>query len=130
MKEMEDKQILDGNKLLADFMGIKIGVSLYSYRIGVQNPIREQDLNFHASWGWLMGVVEKIESIHDDFHGYFGVYISGNTCTIQGTKLDTSPETFHPAYLSDVNAVFPTKIESTWYNVVQFIKWYNETIKK
>lgn len=87
-----------------------------------------ENLEYHSSWDWLMPVVEKIESLYDEFHGYFGVHISSNTCTIQGTKLNTTPESFHPAYLSDPNAVLGTKIESTWYNIVQFIKWYNNHV--
>ncbi len=88
---------------------------------------------YHKSWHLLMPVVEKIESIHDSHHGYFGVHISSNSCSIQGTNLhrDIQDSNYGSVYISDPNAILETKIESTWYNVVEFIKWYNEyTAKK
>lgn len=84
-------------------------------------------LKYHSSWEWLMPVVEKIESLHDDFHGYFGVHISSNSCTIQGTNLRTTPENFHPAYFNEVT--HNTKIEATHLAIYQFIEWYNKQLK-
>lgn len=75
-------------------------------------------------WNNLMPVVERIESIYDDFHGYFGVYISSNCCTIQGTKLRTTSEDFHPAYFAEHYG--KTKLGATKSAVVEFIKWHNE----
>lgn len=117
----------EGNKLIGKFMGHSR--SNWSKEYG-----HFEDDGFHAyhydhDWSALMPVVEKIESLYDDFHGHFGVSIYSNSCTIQGTKLRTDPENFHPAYLSDPNAIFHTKIESTWYNVVSFIQWYNSQSK-
>lgn len=34
-------------------------------------------------WEQLMSVVEKIESLQDEYQGRFGVHIVSNTCTIQ-----------------------------------------------
>ena len=48
---------------------------------------------------------------------------------IQGTKLYLAlkaPNTYGFVYMSDANAIFPTKIESTWYNVIEFIKFYSK----
>ena len=114
---MESKEIVEGNRLIAEFMEGKI-------------PGWPSDLKYHSSWDWIMPVIYKIESIYDNFHGYFGIYIHSNCCTIQGTKLDTRPESFHPAYMSDPNAIFKTKIESTWYNIVRFIEWRKSQIVK
>lgn len=100
-------------KLLSDFIGEDIG----------------SEIDFNR----LMPVVEKIESIYDDHHGYFAVHISSNGCNIQGTNLwktlegregYNTPDT--AVYMSDPNAILGTKLESTYYNVVQFIKWYNQ----
>ena len=74
-----------------------------------------------------MPVVEKIEKINDKFHGYFGVHVSSNSCTIQGTKLRTDAENFYPAYFSQHYG--ETKIEATWLAVVQFIQWYTNYLK-
>lgn len=83
-----------------------------------------ENLNYHKDWNELMPVVEKIESIYDDFHGYFGVHISSNGCTIQGTKLRLDAGYEHYAYFNDVN--HETKLLATYHMVYQFITWYNQ----
>lgn len=100
--------------------------------INVGDAILENQLEFHSDWNWLMPVVEKIESIYDDHHGYFGVHIHSNCCVIQGTYLHRALDEplYGAVYISDINALLPTKIESTYYAVVQFIKWYNSNLKK
>lgn len=128
---MDKEEIIKGNEIIMEFIGfIKNERGRYNIGLGdFKDPI-----NYHLYWEKIMPVVEKIEAIHDDHHGYFGVHISSNSCSIQGTNLwkCLKEESEYPAvYCSDPNAVFPTKIESTWYNVVEFIKWYNTSgIKK
>ena len=76
-----------------------------------------------------MLVVEKIESIKDEHHGYFAVYIGANGCTIQGTKLRLDkPMANPPIYFN--NVVLSTKLEATYQAVFNFIKWYNKQLKK
>lgn len=106
----QEEIIEDGNRSIDFFMTGKVQEFVFEY---------------DKRWELLMPVVEKIESIYDDFHGYFGVHIYSNSCSIQGTKLRTDPENFHPAYMSDPNAILDTKIASTWYNIVEWIKWFN-----
>lgn len=108
---MTQEEINEGNKLISEFEHGKI------------LPFPLHLAEYHTSFDWLMSVVERIESTYDDFHGYFGVYISSNSCTIQGTNLRTTPDNPHYAYHNEVT--LNTKIESTWYAVVQFIKWHN-----
>jgi len=137
---MTNEQILEGNKLIAEFMGYEIPKQTHKldwiYYKGVL-----QNMLFHYSWDWLIPVVGKIESIYDKHHGHFGVHISSNTCSIQGTNLwkslemevDNNESITRPygyVYCSDSNVIFDTKIESTWYNVVEFIKWYNNYKEK
>lgn len=85
-------------------------------------------LEYHTSWDCLMPVVEKIEAIHDEFHGYFAVHISSNGCTIQGTKFRTDPGNEHYAYFNDVT--HESKIMATHYMVYKFIQWYNQQKQK
>ena len=122
----------EGNKLIEKFNHPEYSINgdwiLKNDEVGTRYHVSV--LQYHTSWDWLMPVVEKIEKIHDDFHGYFGVHIYSNSCTIQGTNLRTDPENFHPAYMSDPNLICETKIESTWYNILQFIQWYNKTTKQ
>lgn len=84
---------------------------------GQQGPERVgnldiSDLEYNSSWGWLMPVVEKIEK---DCECNFE--ISGNavwvahSIFIRNTKFKTIEE--------------PTKKESVFKAVVEFIKWHN-----
>lgn len=83
----------------------------------------ESNLKFHSSWdNWLMEVVAKIEATYDTFHGYFGVHIIANSCTISGTKLRLDAENPHYAYFNEVCAA--SKLEATVFAVDQFLDWY------
>jgi len=77
---------IEGNKLIAEFMGI-----LYGLKLNATDPVTEESkvriheyngiegteglhinhLKFHSSWDWLMPVVEKIHN--EGFHTYIGV---------------------------------------------------------
>lgn len=121
---MEEKDILKNNKLISGFMGIKIGIDLYSWRLGCTEPLQERHLNYHANWGWLMPVVEKIEAIQDEVYDRFLVIIYSNSCSIESKE--RHPVHLLPLYISDPNAILNTKLESTYYNIAEFIKWYSQ----
>lgn len=106
------------NREIFDFMG-----GIHSVHEDLDNYEMDH-LRYHNCWKCLMPVVERIESMHDDFHGYFGVHISSNSCCIQGTKLKTDPGHEHYAYFNEV--VHETKLTATYWAVHQFIQWYNK----
>ncbi len=126
---------VEGNKLIARFLGYEyypkigneqfpgwrkdkyFGKAAKAYLCRSHN-----DLHFNSSWDRLIPVVEKIESIRDEFHGYFGVSIYSNACSIQGTKLNIEEK--HYAYFSEIYE--KTKILAVWTAVVIFIQWYNQ----
>ena len=118
---MTQDETIENNKLIAEFM--KLPVSELHGELCYADWDGMHSVKYHTSWDWLMPVVEKIESTETEFDGYFGVHISSNNCCIQGTRLRTDPEHFHPAYFNDVT--LDTKILSTWQAVIQFLKWYN-----
>lgn len=124
--------IQEQNRIIADFMNYPSDNENKSpYYYAIKHCYDNDLMRYHEDWGWLMPVVEKIESIYDDHHGYFGVHIHSNCCVIQGTYLHRALDEplYGAVYISDINALFPTKIESTYYAVVKFIQWYN-TLKK
>lgn len=141
----------EGNSIIAEFLGGKVkkawdvGNSITyawygseivreyrkKHKMGDLGNFKNQyllikDLKFHNDWNCLIPVVEKIEAIYDEFHGYFGVGIYSNTCTIQGTKLDLKNK--HYAYFHQ--SVCDTKIHSVWEEVIFFIIFYNDELKK
>lgn len=124
-------EVQEGNKLIAEFLGWERDddTTVFeesTWRTNDGNLV--VDLLFDESWDWLMPVVEKIESIDNPYHGYFGVHICSNGCTIQATNLRTDkPITNPPHYFDDVT--LDTKILSTWYAIVRFIQFYNQQNK-
>lgn len=126
--EKLEKSILENNKLIAEFMGIEVSKIGKKFRFHLPPcgyfKVHPKFIKYHVSWDWLMPVVEKIESIEDDHHGHFGVYISSNSCVIQGTNFRSDKRLSNtPIYFSDYT--LENKIVSTYRAVVEFIKWYN-----
>jgi len=148
MNDISENIINEYNCIIAEFVGLKTSekCSEYAYEcwLPMNEPVWYSDedkshsgnysinkifydnvltsLKYNYSWNDLMSVVEKIESIYDNFHGYFGVHISSNSCSIQGTNLRTDPE--NPCYAYFNETYGDNKIQATWLAVVSFIKWY------
>lgn len=129
---MAPEEITEGNQIIAEFMSVPKCdrcSDCGEYKFGIGVFYHPSEMRYHNSWNWLIPVVEQIESIEDPHHGKFQVYIHGNVCSIQGSNLWKSllpGLSYGDVYLGDVNAIFPTKLESAYYNVVQFLKWYKE----
>jgi hypothetical protein len=92
---------MENNKLIAEFMGFQqTSIGWYD----AEEYLHEKDntfdtLKFDVDWNWLMPVVEKILDISLD--------------------LDSME-----MYYNITDAI--PKIESTYNEVVEFIKWYNK----
>ncbi|MES2428272.1 MAG: hypothetical protein V4560_14930 [Bacteroidota bacterium] len=121
---------IEGNKIIAEFMGweIRLHRAIEMDEDGIKRGLFFEELPFSKDWNDLMSVVEKIESIKDEHHGYFGAHISSNSCVIQGTNFRSDNHLLDPPiYFSDHYG--KTKIEATWISVALFIQWYNEYLK-
>ncbi len=128
---------MEHNKLIAEFMGLKDRIEN-----DVFHSISGYDAcQYHKSWGWLMAVVEKIESLDLKEYGYQWEGIDGETeynngsiyVEIERNKcwiyMDLSLDPSHTFNEKTYNTEFPTKIEATYVAVVEFIEYYNELIK-
>ena len=107
------KNIVENNKLIAEFMGIIFTKDNKANHPRIHAPYPPiENFKYHADWNWLMEVVEKIESKG------FDVFI--NTCVCRVTDVGEDRfediETFNSA----------SKIQAVYSAVVEFIKWYNE----
>lgn len=137
-----EKEIVNGNRIIAEFMGfesspfknsggqgysvkligypeehsIKMSCSYYgTLQENIDRVLSwENRFFYHTSWDWLMPVVEKIEGI-----GNYGVEISHFSCNIYELSLDQSD--------LNIEANFNSKIEAVWQAVIQFITWYTTT---
>ena len=58
---MSEQEILDGNKLIAEFMGAKYNSKLDLVNLGANHKlVGINELQYHSSWDWIMPVVDKI----------------------------------------------------------------------
>ncbi len=115
-------ETLEGNKIIAEFMGYKLSVNdtfkpdgangHWCFRDGEGRnlgiweaaPLHAvNELKYHSSWGWLMPVVEKIGSL----------------------SYNDSNNKFQPT----VDRFLENDIDSIWRQVVIFITWYNQEKK-
>lgn len=122
---MEYDEIIQGNKLIALFMGLKengFGRNLHFVDGNGRIIAMSYLLKYNESWNWLIPVVEKIESIVDIGDTKFTVSIFGNTCEIYGKYCDHQ----HPAYSYYRESSNGNKIKSVFSQIVEFINWYNE----
>ncbi len=120
-RDMTQKQI-EENKLIAEFMGYDyddkryfIGQHLVCNYIdldcletseeGWNSWMYPKDMRFHASWDWLMLIVQRIEQNPE-----YNVEINHNSCTITHFK----------------TVYGKTKIEATYNAVIEFIRWHNQ----
>jgi hypothetical protein len=118
--KMTTEEIIQGNKLIAEFMGgiIQPNNTVCPYPRGLPSwanilydfdTMRIGGYEYHTSWDWLMPVVEKIES-------------EGFTVNIQDRGCCIYKKFSHPICTAER---WETKIEGIWQAVTSFIKWYN-----
>ena len=112
-------EILEGNKLIIEFMGIKPRLDApdsYSWSdspffyCNERTPEKVMDAickysKYHTSWDWLMPVAEK--------------------CVCQITDADEEERLF--AQIHD--ALWAFNIKAVWLAVVEFIKWYKSNME-
>ncbi len=137
--------INEGNKLCAEYLGYKyykwsdkdIPNNLSGGWIHTKKQPKDRyyylgrtakEMAFHWDWNLLMLVVEKIESTRDEDFGWFQVYINVNQCDIRSKYAYLSDNNVK-SYTSDPNAIFETKVQSTFYNVVNFLKFLKNNEK-
>jgi hypothetical protein len=132
---MTQEEILEGNKLIAEFVGFKNHDSdtietdneIFMIPTDVKNGevnslgylYSYNELLFNRDWNWLMAVVNKIETIEFNIWG----------------KLSMSVNRVYIQEFWGVEGIkgygqSKTKIEATYKAVIEFIKWYNRNDMK
>jgi hypothetical protein len=134
---MNNNSVVEGNKLIAEFMLVKVParhylemnphLQYYGERIDgygtVDGLVSENELKYNTSWDALMPVVEKIAKMELTYENV-------------AEKYRPYPRTF--AMLDDEGNMMvrlncaplfaaPTLIEATWLAVVNFIELNNQT---
>ena len=136
---MKTQTVLEGNKLIAEFMGAifhkdwtsaiyKIPQDTYEYIIN-PTPVSSKfwmadEMCYHSSWDWLMPVVDKIEKENASQFTY-RYYDEINW----GKELHVVTSSYFLNSYNRLNKKFKcessNKLEAYWLAVVEFIKWYN-----
>ncbi len=122
---MSEQEILEGNKLIAEFMGSSVYEKGVLTLTGEQFSFSETDIHpqvkYHSSWDWIMPVVENIE------------LTELASIVIKGVKRKPHPHQ-HVVNLyfnnKDIKDVYwrkehESKIFWVYQAVIYFIKWYN-----
>jgi hypothetical protein len=141
---MKEKEILENNKLIAEFMGWKLHKSKtfdnYNNHIGyMEDYIVPKELGymhydileteytikymkFNSSWNWIMLVVEKIENIKEDNdHRICKYNFLQEQSFIEIIENHTS--------ITIVELDEDTKLEASYKAVIKFINYYNKLKK-
>ena len=119
---MENLNVIEGNKLIAEFMGWSQQLDVEKRWYGAwfdQHKVRKawsefqghEPLLFNESWDWLMPVVEKIENFNDGC----------TLCIIEDERCHINTQTNF-----EVDSVGYTKIEAVYNAIIEFIKWHNQ----
>lgn len=93
-----------------------------------------EPLQYSTSWDWLMEVVDKVENIRHIGIDAIYLKIQKNTCevwTYYDIKecLRLTGDDKNEGNKFKVGYTASTKIEATYYALIDFIKWYNTTKK-
>lgn len=107
---MEESQITENNKLIAEFMGTNTKNPAF-HKHGIKL------CKYDSSWDWLMPVVDKIERL-----GY--VFISDSAIRIIDFN-KRGPTGFLIAF-SSLATLDQTRMNATYTSCLQFINWYNQ----
>lgn len=116
---MKEQEIIEGNKLIAEFMGASFHedtpMILEKHVVSpAGNAIKCADkLRYNSSWDWLMPVVEKIDSL-----GPYKVAIIDLTCGINISVAGAEDNIY-------IDEPAMTKLETVNRAVIEFIKWHN-----
>lgn len=111
----------ENNKMIAEFMGI-VYPKLDNVIVIDNVVIKENELQYHRDWNWLMPVVDKIESFQD---GEDGDSMRGHLYNFRIEQ--------HFVYILDGESMDviiemngDSKLDATYNAVVEFIKEYNK----
>lgn len=131
-EKTRDEMVMEGNKLIAEFMGWTIEPGMeedkdpyYNWNKGFSLALLS-DLLFHEKWDWLMPVVEKIEDLkikhpHNTDkrnNTQFKVIIFRTCCDIQNNNDHFGGHIIEVTGKKD-------KITAIWIAITQFILWLN-----
>jgi len=117
---MEKEEIITGNKLIADFMGVRIKGAKGAYQYKVDDQMwAEEGLRYNSNWNWLIPVMEKIGQ-------EYNVRITWTYEGVEVTYIDR-PDVRDDTSIADFGGF--GAITNTWKCAGKFIIWWNQKTK-
>ena len=131
---MTKEEIVDGNRLIAEFMGKKLQKgNFWSKMLGYADEFiiingepkwSLSDIPYNSSYDWLMPVVEKIEKLGISTNIHYFAGIKKHSYGMTTITYDSICSEYDLTNYSD------SKIEAIYNSVIKFIKWYNKATTK
>lgn len=125
---MTNQEILEGNKLIAEFMEAKMivenyhGINIIKFPDGQTHDLA--GLRYHSLWDWLMPVVQKVTKLIQDKQ-----YIPIGKYQEYKEQYDIYEEQWRKLFDYRAYNFFKADIESIYKAIISFIEWYNHNIK-
>lgn len=118
--------ILEGNKLIAEFMGLKNKCKTehpHVFPDGVwihENGNGGATIHYDSSWDWLMPVIDKINDMGKEYH--FAIFK-----TYYSMSVEKSNKVYKDFSFAHSEIKYKGKeIEGAYKLVVKFVQWYNQ----
>ena len=132
---MENKKIIEGNKLIAEFMEVK---NVREYELNSKHKcliISDDDgfidyveginfLSYNDNWNRIMHVVEKIKKLEFEFNT-FSDYTKTEKYRNEVRISELSVDKYCRILIRNTDM-----LDAIFNAVVEFIKWYNENKNK
>ncbi len=139
MNNITTEEILEYNKMCADFLGAKnVGKKGYlkldyyqhdlfnrtewsnTYQDNIEvDTLLVSSMRFHLDWNWIIEVIEQIENLP----AKYVVVIKDSTCDIHNIFIKDKPFNFYARY------GMLNKRQAAVKAINTFLIWYNETDK-
>lgn len=113
---MEIEEIIEGNKLIANYMELNTGWSYHESEDKGYGITK-----YHSSWDWLMTVIEKINGLGKEYNfSIFKTYVA-----LSVEKGGRVFKDFSFAHSENITSTQTSK-QAAFKLVVKFVKWQNE----
>ena len=127
---MKTEEIIEGNKIIAEFMGATISThgvfECANFQEKTAEGYKSYDLIYlcyHSSWDWIFSVIEKITSLGFEIEFNIKPNWDESTFSIYDTKRDnTLVESLNFIDIENCNSL----IQYVWICIVEFIQYYNQ----
>lgn len=114
---MTKEEKLNGNRLIAEFMGRSFSMSHISdYKNAPDNAL--PPMKYHKDWNWLIPVYKKIAAVSRPIKEKEGEIFKGSGVTWTSECGELTWAVYNSCRNFEIEKVFPA--------IVDWIKWYNK----